>query len=294
MPRTLPKSRLVRIRKSLSRRCAGIEEADQTGRGVRDDVLVVGGDVQHHVVVEGVPDAELEGDGLAEVEVGAEDLVGVGVAQVDVDPAQQQAEVRRLHLVRVAEPEVGPVGHRERHLHVRAQVAVALVPDDTGPWDWPDRTRAWSRPGGRGRCCPQCRWRTAAGAGVVPVVAQAAHYDHVTQVEPVLDERVPPDRLLDVGVGEELVGQTEAVVVDVVLGQLAAELEPVVAVGLPVERRLADVAVFLVQAQPGRRPRVVGEPPRSRPCPSSAGRACWRSSGSCRTDRTRCCAPGPS
>ena len=80
-----------------------VVQADQTGGRIGHDVLVVGGDVQHHVVVERVPDAELEGDGLAEVEVGAEDLVGVGVAQVDVDPAQQQAEVRRLHLVRVAD-----------------------------------------------------------------------------------------------------------------------------------------------------------------------------------------------
>ena len=249
MPRTLPKSRLVRIRKSLSRPCAGSNRRDQAGRRVGHDVLVVGRDVQHHVVAEGVPDAELEGDGLAEVEVGAEDLVGVGVAQVGVDPAQQQAEVRRLHLVRVAEPEVGPVGHRERHLHVRAQVAVALVLDEQRRRVGRIEARAWWRPGGTRSVLPAVSVRERpAGAGVVLVVAQAADHDHVAQVEPVLDERVPPDRLLDVGVGEELVGQAEAVVVDVVLGELAAELEPVVAVDLPVERGLADVAVFLVQA----------------------------------------------
>ena len=171
----------------------GIVETDQAGGGVRDDVLVVGGDVQHHVVVERVPDAELEGDGLAEVEVGAEDLVGVGVAQVDVDPAQQQAEVRRLHLVRVAEPEVGPVGHRERHLHVRAQVTVALVPDIQGRGIGRIEPGHGGHPGERVGVARSVGGERPTGAGVVPVVAQAAHDDHVTQVEPVLDERVPPE-----------------------------------------------------------------------------------------------------
>ena len=71
MPRVLPKSALVRIR--MFGRCPAtrIEERHQPAGGVGQDVLVVGGDVQHHVVVERVPDAELEGDGLAEVEVGA-------------------------------------------------------------------------------------------------------------------------------------------------------------------------------------------------------------------------------
>ena len=165
-----------------------VEQADQTGRRVAHDVLVVRGDVQHHVVVERVPDAELEGDGLAEVEVGAEDLVGVGVAQVDVDPAQQQAEVRRLHLVRVAEPEVGPVGHRERHLHVRAQVAVALVLDEQRRRVGRIEPGHGGDPGEGVGVARGVGGERPAGAGVVPVVAQAAHHDHVTQVEPVLDE----------------------------------------------------------------------------------------------------------
>ena len=84
------------------RPCGRVEQRHQARGRIGDDVLVVRRHVQHHVVAERVPDAELEGDGLAEVEVGAVDLVGVRVAQVGVDAAQQQPEVRRLHLVRVA------------------------------------------------------------------------------------------------------------------------------------------------------------------------------------------------
>ena len=142
-----------------------VVQRHQPGRRVRHDVLVVRRHVQHHVVAERVPDAELEGDGLAEVEVGAEHLVGVGDAQVDVDPAQQQAEVRRLHLVRVAEPEVGPVGDRERHLHVGAQVAVALVPHvkrgrvgHVEPGHGGDAGEGIAR-------CRRCRWRRAGWRG---------------------------------------------------------------------------------------------------------------------------------
>ncbi len=82
-PRTLPKSRLVRIAEVVARFRPGIVEPDQPGGRIGDDVLVVRRHVQHHVVAERVPDAELEGDGLAEVEVGAVDLVGVGEVEVD-------------------------------------------------------------------------------------------------------------------------------------------------------------------------------------------------------------------
>ena len=59
-----------------------VEARDQPAGGVGQVVLVVGRDVQHHVVAERVPHAELEGDGLAEVEVGAVNVVGVVVARL--------------------------------------------------------------------------------------------------------------------------------------------------------------------------------------------------------------------
>ena len=104
-----------------------VGQRDQPVGRVGQVVLVVRRQVQHHVVAEGVAHPELEGDRPAEVDVGAVDVVGVGQVDVSVDALEHHPEVRRLHLVGVGQPEVGPLGHRERDLDVRAQVVVALV-----------------------------------------------------------------------------------------------------------------------------------------------------------------------
>ena len=225
-----------------------VRQRDQPVGGVGQVVLVVGREVQHHVVAERVAHAELEGDRLAEVDVGTVDVVGVGQVDVAVDALEHHPEVRRLHLVGVGEPEVGPLGHRERDLDVRAQVAVALV--------LAEQIRVVEESVRIGRIVVRMgsddrEAHRPLGPAVIPVVPQTAHQDHVAQVEPILDEDVPADRLLEEDVGEDLVVELVRVVPDIVVGELAAQLHPVVAIELPVEVGLSDPAVLLVHDQPG-------------------------------------------
>ena len=72
--------------------------------------------------------AELEGNGATEVEIGTVCVVGVGDRQVGVQTGVHQREVGRLHLVGVGQTEVGRPRHREGHLNVRAQIVVTLIP----------------------------------------------------------------------------------------------------------------------------------------------------------------------
>ncbi len=85
--------------------------------------------------------------------------------------------------------------------------------------------------------------------GVVHVIPQAAHQHHVAKVKTILDERVPADRLLEVHVEEGLAGQRVVVVPRVVPGMLTTQLEPVVPVQLPVDRRLRDEPVLGADVQ---------------------------------------------
>ncbi len=168
-----------------------------------------------------------------------------------------------LHLVRVGQAEVGPLRHRERHLDVRGEVLVAVVPlvDQVEELvDVPgegrvgrDADRLLALAGDR------IAVRRTARLGIVEVVPHATHHDHVTQVEAVFDEAAPLDRLLHIEIGERLAGQGGRIRLDVVLRVVAADLEAVVPVHLPVEVRPADVAGLIVQEEPAGRPAALGE-----------------------------------
>ena len=64
--------------------------------------------------------------------------------------------------------------------------------------------------------------------------------DDVAQVEPVFQEHIPADRLLQVYIAEAWSSTSVRVAADIVSGQLAASFTPIVAIDLPVEVRLAD------------------------------------------------------
>ena len=170
---------------------------------------------------------ELERHGITlEKRLPPHDVVVVGEGDVVVDPLEDRAEVRRLDLVRVGQPEAGPLGHGERHLHPGRELGMrrganhavfrAVGIDARQAEDAPRNPRNER-------------------AGLEPVPPHPQHDDHVTQVQTVFREGAEPLRGVGVGLHEDLL--QEAVAVESVHPAglpVRAELEPVVPVELPV------------------------------------------------------------
>ena len=265
---------------------------------VRHLVLVVRRDVEHQVRRERVTDAELELDGLVEPDVPPELVVRIREHQVVVRAREHGRQVRRLHLVRVGQPEVRLLGDRERHAdrgsegvvpHRRREHARqrGIIRGVVGPGSVAprlERTRGAPRTDlVDGRRVPTAtrhaqQLRIAEDPprsirkqrlGVEVVVADAELEHDVPQIEPVVGPARVADRVDDVRVHEDLGDKVGVPVRLVRLLDLAAEVEPVEPVRLPIDVGPRVPALLggegAAGVEAGRRPVAAQQPERVHP-----------------------------
>ena len=212
-----------------------------------------------------MPHPELEQDGLAELQVAPEHVVGVRERQVVVHARQESGELGGLHLMGVGQPEAGLLRHGERHPQPRRQRPVA-----GGGHHHPAERVSVRRVIDRGIRIPggiagdEPRGAGEQRLGIVVVVSHAQLEHHVAQIEPVGREQAVLHRVHHVGVHEDHALERAAPVRQVRLLRVAPQGEPVVAVRLPVHHQPPDVARLREQrgggTHPGRKERAGLQP----------------------------------